>query len=234
MNANGKETIAIALPGEHFSSVWVANWTTLFAAIFNAYNVQLHFAYSSNVYVTRGRILAGILDGDTMPDYVLWIDDDNTLTFPQFELLVNDLKDHQYLDAVAGWCWIQPDGYGINAVPSCGMFNGCKAVPLPLEHLVTVDGVEPIGPDLIPVEYTGFPVVLFKLATMKDVGPAPFAPMWAPDTELHFMGEDTSFCKRMLEAGLTLAVDRRVKVPHYKLRAAEPASVAATNAVLVG
>lgn len=231
---SARKTVAIALPGEHFSSVWVAGWTTLFASIFNAYHVQLHFGYSSNVYATRGRLLAGILNGDALPDYVLWLDDDNTLTFPQFELLIHDLETNRNLDAVAGWCWVQPDGYGINAIPSCGMFNGNKSIPLGLDKLVMIDGEFPYGPDLVPVEYTGFPVVLFRLATLQEVGYAPFTPMLAIDTESGFMGEDTGFCKRMMEAGLTLAVDRRVKVPHYKLRAAEPVSVASTNAVLVG
>ena len=231
-----RKTIAICLPGEHFSSVWVANLLCLFAEIFNRFHVSPMFGYSSNVYATRNRMTEGVIEADENfrpVDYVLWIDDDNTLTWPQFEMLLADLEEDPELDAVAGWCWVQSDGYAMSAIPSCGMFDGNRTIPLDLARLVEVNGQPAVGPDVQPIEYTGFPVVLMKFATLAKAGPLPFSPIIDFTLRSGFMGEDTSFWKRAQGAGVKLAVDRRVKVPHYKLRAAEPVSAPAANAVLV-
>lgn len=230
-----RKTIAICLPGEHFSSVWVANWTALFAEIFNRYHVIPMFGYSSNVYATRGEIWQGIIDADerqTPIDYVLWIDDDNTLNFPQFSLLMSHLEENADLDAVAGWCWIQPDGYAVSPMPSCGQLNGCKVDLMDYRNLVIVDGVEPGGPDLIPIDYTGFPVVLHRMSLAQQLGPRAFNPIVTDSVKRGYMGEDTSFWHRAKCLGLKLAVDRRIKVPHYKLRAAEPVAVDPANVVM--
>ena len=79
------------------------------------------------------------------------------------------------------------------------------------------------GPhDLWPVGWTGFPVFLQRWEVFEKIGPRPFTPI---PTSHHFygaFGEDVSFCKRALEAGLSFAIDRRVKVPHLKIRQAGP------------
>lgn len=237
MKSDGRKTIAIMLPGETFSSTWVAGWTMLFAEIFNRFHVAPIFCFSSNVYVTRGTMLAKVLAADEQEnfDYVLWLDDDNVLAYAQFERLLKDLDENPYLDAVAAWCWIQPDSYAINAIPSCGMMNGNKSVPLGIQQLCEVDGVPPEGDDLVRVDYTGFPAVLMRFDAIRQMSAYkhPFAPYNADDVEAGFLGEDVSFWLRAGNMGLTLAVDRKVKVPHFKLRAAEPVAVADPCAVAV-
>jgi len=42
-------------------------------------------------------------------DFVMWIDDDNTITPEQFEMLMQDLREHPEYDAVAGWTWCAKD-----------------------------------------------------------------------------------------------------------------------------
>jgi hypothetical protein len=225
---NGRKTIAVALPGESFSSVWLASFINLFGELFCRFNVAPIFGYSSNVYATRGRILQSMieLDEKIMPvDYALWVDDDNTLTWPQLQLLFDGLESNPELDAVAAWCWVQPDGYAIHPLPSCGnfAFSGHKTTPLDLQYLGSVDGEPPVGPDLVPVGYTGFPAVLFRFDSLRMIADLkPFAPYPAEELEMGFLGEDTGFWLRARHAGIRLAVDRRVKVPHYKMRAAEP------------
>ena len=234
-----RKTIAIALPGETYSSVWIANFIVLFSELFNRFNAAPVFGYSSNVYATRARILQSMveLDEHKMPvDYALWIDDDNTVTWQQLALLIEDLEKNPDLDAVAGWCWVQPDNYSIPAIPSAGNFTGMghKTCPLALKFLGSVDGQSPEGPDLVRVDYTGFPVVLFRFDSLRAIADLrPFSPYPADDCELGFMGEDTGFWMRAKHAGLRLAVDRRVKVPHYKLRAAEPAVASMPSEVSV-
>ena len=236
MTTNDKKTIAICIPGEHFSSVWVVNFIALFAEVFNRYNVIPLAGYSSNVYATRARMLQSLIDTDEQQqpiDYVLWIDDDNVLSFPQFDRLLQTLESDDALDAAAAWCWIQPDGYGIAPLPSCGHFNGNRVQALALNRLVILNDVEPAGPDLQEVDYTGFPAVLIRMKALSVLGKDAFNPILAADTDCGFMGEDTSFWKRAQRKGLKLVVDRRVKVPHYKLRAAEPVAVDPANVATV-
>ena len=235
---NDRKTIAICLPGEHFSSVWLSNFLQMFAQLFSQYNVVPLYGYSSNVYHTRGRLLQGLVDVDrdqTQIDYVLWVDDDNAVNWPHVAQLIADLDESPELDAVAGWCWVQPDGYAIHAIPSCGMFKDeHSSTPLDLHKLVIIDGQYPEGPELVPVEYTGFPIVLMRWERFRMFADVkPFTPILAPELECGFMGEDTGFWKRAGWAGLKLAVDRRVKVPHYKLRAAERVSTPAANVALI-
>jgi hypothetical protein len=232
------KTIALATPGEHFSSVWLAGYIEILTNLMGTGHAVAPFlGYSSNVYATRARVLESMIDTDERVspiDYALWLDDDNTLTWPQLQRLIADLDENPDLDAVAAWCWVQADGYACHAIPSCGNFHGHRARPLDLRHLGLVDGAPPIGPDLVPVEYTGFPVVLFRFETLRMLAPLkPFSPYPAEDTEMGFMGEDTGFWMRARHAGMRLAVDRRVKVPHYKLRAAEPAAVTAPQVSLI-
>ena len=232
------KTIALALPGEHFSSVWLAGFIEIFSnLIANGYNVAPFLGYSSNVYATRARVLQSMVEIDEKQapiDLALWLDDDNTLTWPQLQRLLADLEENPELDAVAGWCWVQPDGYACHAIPSCGNFAGHKASPLALKYLGSIDGNPPEGPDLVRVQYTGFPAVLFNFATLRNLYPLkPFSPYPAEELELGFMGEDTGFWKRAQHAGIRLAVDRRVKVPHYKLRDAQPAAVSSPEVSVI-
>jgi hypothetical protein len=232
------KTIALATPGEHFSSVWLAGYIGLFTGLISTgHSVAPFLGYSSNVYATRARVLESMIDTDeriTQIDYALWLDDDNTLTFPQLQLLMADLEANPSLDAVAAWCWVQPDGYACHAIPSCGAIEGHRARPLDLRYLGSIDGNPPEGPDLVPVDYTGFPVVLFRFEALRMLAPLkPFSPYPAEELEMGFMGEDTGFWKRAGHAGIRLAVDRRVKVPHYKLRAAEPVAVTPAQVSLI-
>ena len=233
-----RKTIALAIPGENYSAVWLAAFLNLHNELSRRFNVVPVMGYSSNVYATRARILQAMVETDEnviQLDYTLWLDDDNTLTWPQFEVMLGDLDDNDSLDAVAGWTWIQPQGVSIHAMPSCGNFAlDQRTVPLDLRKLVSVNAVEPDGPAIIPVDYTGFPAVLFKFEPLRLLSVLkPFSPYPAEYLELGFMGEDTGFWFRAKHAGIRLAVDRRVFVPHYKLRAAEPVSISAANVSVI-
>jgi hypothetical protein len=209
-----QKNIAVCLPGETFSSVWLAHWTALLPHLMALGNVQTYFGFSSVVYATRQALMDRIMAAIPPPDYVLWIDDDNLLTTAQFDRLLEDLETNKEIDSVSGWSWAAFDVYETDAKLSVGSFDKSgKAVPMAYDDLMS-------GPDdLKQIEYTGFPAVLMRFDVLVRSGGRPFVPAEL----LSFPGEDETFCKRASErGGVRFFVDRRVQVPHLKLRAAEP------------
>lgn len=214
-----RKTIAVCLPGERFSATWMSCWTQLLINLMPKYNIIPLFAFSSNVYITR-CVLAdtALTKCERSPDYVLWIDDDNLVTTEQVAMLIDDLEQNPQLDMVVGWSWILSDTFELPARISCGIWaedGSCKAISK--ESML-----DDKTPNLLEIEWTGFPLVLMRRETLEKVGPAPFSPFPTPHVEWGFSGEDTSFCRTLKDKGGRIAVDKRVKVPHLKLRAAEP------------
>jgi hypothetical protein len=213
-----KKKIMICLPGESYSAAWTSMWTQLLHSLMPFFDVIPLFCYSTNVYVTRAALANAIMESKPSPDYVLWIDDDNLLTFDQFMILLKDLEDNPQADSVSAWTWIMGDVFASPSKVSVGVFDGkgdCKA----LDPRVMREGIE----DLIKIDWTGFPVVLMRYeAIVKTGGHKAFQPYPAPGHAYGFYGEDASFCKRAQDVGVRLYVDRRVKVPHLKLQGVEP------------
>ena len=215
-----RKTIAVGLPGESFSSKWVFGWTQVFGELMGKYNVEPLLAYSSNVYATRSTIFKHFRDCRPIPDYLLWLDDDNTITMEQVETLIHDLDSRPDAGMVAGWCWLAADGYDETvdrAVTSAGMFEESGLVR-GIGYRELMAGENPLR----EVGFTGFPVVLMRGSLLNAMDENAFSPIMHPGYPFGFAGEDCAFCKRAGEAGVKILVDRRVKVPHLKLRAAEP------------
>jgi hypothetical protein len=208
-----KPIMVVCLPGEHFSSTWVAYWTSLCTSLAANFTVSPLFAFSSNVHVTRACMWNQILGSVPLPDYVLWIDDDNLVTPPDLKRLFDDLEEHPEADMVAGWSWCVPDVYdGPEAIVSCGRVDNRA-----MKYTDLMAGAE-----LKEVGYTGFPAVLHRGSMLHKAGLNPFLPVIDPNHVYGFLSEDKSFCFHARENGCRLFVDRRVKVPHLKLRDAEP------------
>lgn len=203
--------ITVCLPGENFSHLWVSRWTELFSSLLVNYIVLPVFAYSSNVYITRQTMISAVLQHSVDSHLILWIDDDNLATFSQIERLIMDMNEHPELEAVAGWCWINYGGKDKWRV-SCGKFDE-NGVGQAFTHEELMEGPS----DLKPVDYTGFPLVLFRRSALDKVGPAAFRPWLSDSHPWGFAGEDVSFCHAAQAGGLQLFVDRRVKVQHLKL-----------------
>jgi hypothetical protein len=221
-----KKKLAICLPGEHFSSAWVMHWTQLFSQLMPHFDLVPLFCYTSNVYVTRAALANGVVESKPSPDYVLWIDDDNLLTYEQFCLMLKDLEDNPQIDSLSAWAWIQGDVTTTKPKVSVGMMDGynCRA----LRHEEMMKGNE----DLIRVDWTGFPAVLMKYEALVRVGGhKAFQPVPVPDNTSYpygFYGEDNSFSVNAQKHGVRMYVDRRIRVPHLKLRDAEPIMPATT------
>jgi hypothetical protein len=210
--------IVVCLPGENFHSTWVAYWTNLYAALLKVFTVSPNFTFSSNVYTTRACLANQILNSFPLPDYVLWIDDDNLLSVQQMQMLLNDLEATPEADMVAGWAYVQPEVFsGSDARTSVGMFdkngNGLRLTAAEL-----MEGEF----DMREVDYSGFPAVLMRGEMLEKAGVNAFAPIVDSKYEYGYAGEDLSFCIHAREKGCRIFVDRRVRVPHLKLRDAVP------------
>jgi len=208
----GPKVIAFCIAGERFPLAWVNYWTVLLGQMMQKYLTQGHFAYSSNVYVTRNTLQQSVMEAARKPDYVLWLDDDQLVTFENVEQLVSDLQEHSQIDAVFGWTWIQPDVYTMPGECSAG--DQRKG----LNHRFTATELKE-HQGLKEITHSGFPLVLMRYEVLERLGPKAFSPRMNPDSPQGFDGEDFAFCTRAREKGLRLFVDTRVHVPHLKLRA---------------
>lgn len=224
-----RRKLAMCLPGQTFSLVWVSNLLNLMNFLMPRFDIAPVLGYASNVYVSRECLVQSIEQTcRPFPDYVLWMDDDNILNHIQLAMLLDDLDNNPSIDMVAAWSWIQGDFATTEARVSCGYLNN-DGVCVALKHDDMMKGDR----DLLPIEWTGFPAILMRYsALVKAGGGAAFRPYPTPKHPYGFYGEDSSFSKRAVEAGVRMAVDRRVRVPHLKLRDAEPLTTTVQEEVL--
>jgi hypothetical protein len=222
----GKPIIAFLLPGEMFSQAWVGAWTSIVTTAVERFDVRVHFGHCSNVYLARQAMWDQLRF--VAPDYIVWIDDDQVLPIQGFTQLLTDLDERPDLDGVVGWSWCEPSIYATGTAKlSCGHFVKGNSQRMSIEELRA--GSE----HLKPISYSGFPAVIFRGHVLDRVGERAFYPIFneAVFPPWGMGGEDASFFFRAGEKGLTFAVDRRVKVPHLKLRCAEPVESSAPGSM---
>ena len=213
-------SLALVMPGERFSWVWVSRMVILIEHLMRR-GFRLTWppcaGYSSNVYRTRGDLHEALLDLDPAPDFVFWLDDDNVVMPDQFDKLVADMDARPDLDLVCGWTFCGTDSYCGDYRSSVGRnVNGSGGVHLGPDELCS-------GRGLVDIDWTGFPCVLMRGATLRKAGPYPFDPLLGGPAR--YYGEDLGFCARLRANGGKLAVDPDVMVPHFKLRADAPPQV---------
>ena len=234
--AHGTQALYVCLPGETFRHEVVANQF----ALLNHLNHGLRFlltpvwGFTTNVHCTRIELADAVLSKGIKPDLVLWIDDDNYLTPPQFDMLAKDLDEHPELAGVVGYCWCDNDGKVDPETGklkpwmiSCGRqgpnWECLKFAQEDIERAV-YDGHMLIGSDDVAPDafWSGFPVVLMRGSTLQSLGARSFAPIITDKADYGFVSEDAAFFYRAHQAGLKFAVDLRVQVPHLKFRAIAP------------
>ena len=213
-------SIAVMIPGENFSAAWVANWSVLLPHIQQRFRTGVSSGYCSNVYIIRASMWETIKNEGH--DFILWMDDDNLLTGEQFDMLVKDLDDNPDLDGVVGWCWANSL---TDSRISCGRFIKDGNGHLPLSVPFTQEELQASPTDLVPIQFSGFPVVLLRGRAIQKAGPLPFTPILVPNVSWGMTGEDVSFFYNAMTRGnARFAVDRRVQVPHLKLSPVVPAT----------
>ena len=214
-----RKSLALCLPGEHFSASWVMGLIDSLPALNNEFDMQVVNVFSSNPSVTRQTITRSLLEGGHVFDYALWVDDDNVLSQERVKLLLEVMEAYPDIDIVAGWCDISRSQYdfGDNKV-SCGTFDEHgKCINLTHEEVENASG-------LVSIEWTGFPCVLMRGKLLQELGPKSFSSIADESLEWGFFGEDVSFCKRAKDAGAVMVMDPRVRLPHLKLRDANKAN----------
>jgi hypothetical protein len=94
-------------------------------------------------------------------------------------------------------------------------------------HTFTAQELAEGDNDLKEIGWTGFPAFAMRGTALVKAGMNPFAPIISDKAAWGFFSEDTSFCINARTNGCKFYVDRRVKVPHLKLRAADPQEMVA-------
>jgi Glycosyl transferase family 2 len=215
------KVIALCIAGELVQLDWMLSIMALRDDLQrHGWTVVTHSAYTTNVYMTRmlnaQSVLTSIEHEAPRPDFVLWIDDDNIVSFAHVAKLLEDLKVLPSVQMAAGWCWICSTHD--NAIrTSCGNFSGDGA------HLTHFDNETwAKAREIRRVDWTGFPCVLMRYSFLAQMGAKAFLPILDDVLEFGIGGEDASFCKRAIDAGHEIIADPRVKVQHVKPRAIEP------------
>jgi len=213
--------IALALPGESFSNVWVAKLLEITTALLrDGWNYCTMLQHTSEPGITRQTIVNSVreLKGQFDPEFILWLDDDQIVEPDQVAMLINDADQFPDVDLFAGWTWIASSGPHSNEPQvSCGRMNLDKGELSYAEYrsVQSANGVFEVG-------WSGFPLVLMRVSALEKVGKHPFTHYPCPESPWGECGEDISFCKRLTDAGGRIYVDSRVFVPHLKLKALGP------------
>lgn len=254
--AQDSRSILICLPGESFSRHWAFAWTqTLMHLVARGFTVTPWFNYCSSAAITRGAFAMGVMSMEQVPDFILWMDDDQVVLPHHVDRLIAAMDAKQDADLIAGWTWIQDDSGALTKV-SCGVYSadGANVLHAPVEEMLRLQKAGAVA----PVEWTGFPVVLMRGSTIEKASEAarkrnaillraldalegrtegsstmhpstnPFCPIMAPTSQWGHGGEDVSFCQNVKAAGGNIYVDATVFVEHLKLRCVAPPSVNVT------
>jgi hypothetical protein len=213
-----KPSILLMLPGETFNQAYLKAFFEIITSLTGPFEINAQFSFSSNVYITRKYMLDTARSWDKRPEYILWIDDDQVLTLQGLQHLISDLEQNPELAGVAGWAWCEQNIYGGTPMLSFGIETDEGSRRMEYELMQ----VHPS--DLIPISYSGFPAVLMRGSILDTMTGDDFLPIFDKDLfkPWGMSGEDAAFFSRANDKRLKFAVDRRVKVPHLKLRCAEP------------
>ena len=221
-----RQVIALCTPGEHFSALWVWHYVELWNAAMRAGFACLPFqGYCTNPYVTRMNMARDVLASPHRIDYVLWIDDDNLVSWPVVQKLMDDLQSHPEASSVAAWCWMQPELGDGTALPNVAHWVDYHCEALQPEELSGEELIE--TEDFTRPLVHGFPCVLMRRELLEALTPSAFMPKpedceAAIDSGREMPGEDVAFCLAAHRRGFRLLVDPSLQIPHLKLRMVVP------------
>lgn len=216
-----RKRIAIAALGESFSLEWVKGWTDAIPKLAKYFDLSIHLNYATIVCYGRAALATEILKQPA--DYVLFMDDDNTPDGSRIVQLLADLEGNQQIDLVAGW-------YSMALGPEATELSfgrGFRVIKASFQRRYPADPQDFFAadaPELQDIDWTGFGMVLMRWELLKACGPKAFLPeQEGPEEhqqgiEAGFIWDDLHFCKVAKSHGAKLFVDRRVRVPHLKLR----------------
>lgn len=214
-----KMNLAVCVPGNNFSEIFVQNISNFQAACFNAgINVGFSFRYSPNLYIVRNMVLGGSATqgknqkpwgGKTKYDYILWLDSDIIFSLSDFEKLLaankqiisglyylHDERRH-YFAAIKDWNEDYFQKYGT------------------FEWLSNNEVKEKKEP--FQVDHVGMGFMLMKAGVMESLEYPWFRPMTANFLNIQeICTEDVAFCHHIKQKQFNIWVHPGVIVKHEK------------------
>lgn len=223
---NRRKKIAIAALGESFSLPWVRAWTDTLLKLGKYFDLSIRLNYATVVCIARASIAVEILQ-ETPVDYVLLVDDDNPPGASQIVQLIADLEANQHVDLVAGWYGLDMGGMISGQVGEMSFGRAFRVIKATFQRRYPADPADFFSsdaPELQEIDWTGLGMVLMRWELLRKCGPDAFLPEQEGPAEHQaginagFIFDDMHFCKVAKSHGARLFVDRRVRVPHLKLR----------------
>jgi hypothetical protein len=205
----GDRVIAICTPGDTFSFQWLESFLNVGSRLGQElYSCKRYMGHASNVYHARMDLASRVIEdakiSGVKPQYVLWLDSDNTIQPDQLVGLLRFMRLYPDVEAIFGWCWIRK-AHGWTT--SAGRFWPDDGV-----HLMAMN------PDALfagqtdkerwapkAIEHSGFPCALIRYEAFEKLGAAAFRPLTKADLPAYFEGNGF-VCPGCAGTGKSLAI----------------------------
>lgn len=185
-----KETLIFCLPGIHFTSNFLLNFTDTIARLAPLHDVHVRTGYSPNIYHSRNMVLGAKSDNplqtpfDGMEyDRIIWIDSDIAFTFDHIARLLE--HDEPFIS---------------------GIYR--------MKNMEFAVSPQPGAKNLYTADWTGFGFCSMKKGLLEAIRYPWFRPIV---TDGIIYGDDRSFCKLMKDHNIDISIDARILVNHEKL-----------------
>jgi hypothetical protein len=218
--------ISICIPGEQHRMEWeVPFWEVLDGLANDHWDLRIHPEYSTYVHHARMMIATKVIlcAQHREPDYVVWIDDDNTPSIGTLRRLIAILDSHPEIDGAVGWYYFMSKGVADADVKEqlmicAGDFcaDSLNLIPITPQKLFAD------GRSLKPIDWAGFGCVVMRYNVQKTLGPRAWKPIDSDANEFGATGDDSSFFARAKDAGFKFVVDPNAFVDHWKTRPIRP------------
>lgn len=185
--------IAICVPGDNFSFPWMESFLNIGSRLGQElYSCKRYMAHASNVYHARMDLASRVIEdariSGVKPQYVLWLDSDNTIQPDQLMGLLRFMRSYPGVDAIFGWCWIRK-AHGWTT--SAGRFwpdDGVHLMAMNPDALFAGQtDKERWAPKVI--EHSGFPCALIRYEAFERLGVSAFRPLTKADLPAYFEGD---------------------------------------------
>lgn len=215
--------IGLCFPGNNFSSDFVYEWSQLLGYCFyKRMGVILAPASGCNIHEVRGRQHYELEGNGTPYDYVFTIDSDQLNIVSAFQDLLMAMESHPEIDILGGWTYMQPDAES-KSLPNVGYWEldhnnepivekGSYKYSVIPESTV-LEATEPIR-----VHWVGFGCVMYRRKVVTALGSESFSAVYKGN----WVSDDTGFCLRAREKGLSIYLHPEAYVKHMKSREVRP------------
>jgi hypothetical protein len=185
-----QKVIAICTPGDTFSFQWLESFLNVGSRLGQElYSCKRYMGHASNVYHARMDLASRVIEdariSGVKPQYVLWLDSDNTIQPDQLMGLLRFMRSYLEVDAIFGWCWIRK-AHGWTT--SAGRFwpdDGVHLMAMNPDALFAGQtDKERWAPKVI--EHSGFPCAVIRYEAFEKLGASAFRPLTKADLPAHF------------------------------------------------